>query len=718
MMPSMLLSRFRTLAGSTALALALTALAAPAQEAPSMLIADHVEILGDGRLVARGNVEAMQGTAHIKASRITYDPDAESLSIEGPIFLKEGDNTVILASSADLSTDLTEGLMRSAQVVLDQQLQIKAVELNRVSGRYTQLYNVVASSCEVCAANPVPLWQIRAKRVIHDQEEKQIHFDHAVFDVVGVPVFYLPHLRIPDPTLERATGFLAPSFHNGNDLGFGVKLPYFIALGSDKDLTLTPYLAAGYTQTLELRYRQAFRKGYVEFNGAVSNDSLKDDSGLRAYGWAVGRFDLPRDFKLSFDIEAVSDDDYPGDYDYLNNKDRLDSTIRLQRVKRDQLLVGEVIYYESLRSEDDNDTQPFQLGDLSWEQRFQPAGIGGIASLGLELHGHQRRSDIDVIGRDVARLTGLVDWQRDWVGPWGILLDVQTMMMFDHTSVNQDDSYDSPISRIVPLGAVELRWPWVRNGAGASHVIEPVAQLVWSRDEDDPTPNDESTQLEFDSGNLFGLSRFPALDQYEAGFRANLGLSWTRYDPAGWSMGGMLGRILRSDSLDQFDGFEIFEGRESDWLAELRFELANRLSLNSRTTFDDDFDFNRHELRVGWNSDVFDLSSGFVWLEPSETESRHDKTREWTLEAGWDVNEWLSTTLDWRYDMVLERSASTRIGIEYQTDCLAFDFALRRRYTDYDQDEPETDFSFQVDLAGINGAGSGRARPRRLACRG
>ena len=711
-------ARLRRLLGTAAtLALAAGSVGAQQADAPSMLIADQVEILSDGKLVASGNVEAMQGDAHLKAPRITYDPDAETLQIDGPIYLQEGENTSILADSAELSTDLTQGLMRSARVVLDQQLQINAVEMNRVNGRYTQLYNVVASSCEVCAAHPVPVWQIRARRVIHDQEEKQIHFRNATLDVVGVPVFYLPYFRIPDPTLDRASGFLTPSFQSGDDLGFGVKLPYFFAIDPHKDLTLTPYLAAGYTETLEMRYRQAFRKGYVEMNGAVSQDGLRE-GGLRAYGNVVGYFALPKDFSLSFDIEAVSDDDYLNDYDYLGGKDRLDSAVTLQRVKRDKLFVGEIILYKSLRSEDDSEMLPSQLADLTWQQRIQPPVIGGIASFGVELHGHKRRSEINIEGRDVARFTGFVDWQRDWVGPAGLLFGVQTVALFDQTGVAQDNTYDSPISQFVPIGAAELRWPWVRNGAYGSQVIEPVIQLVWSRKHDKSTPNDESTQLEFDSGNLFALSRFPALDQYEEGFRANVGLSWTRFDAAGWSMGATVGRILRSDDYRQFDGYEIFENKDSDWLAELRFDLANRITLNNRATFDNSFKFNRNELRLGWDGDGLDVATSFVWLEPSLTEYRYDRIREWRMEAGWDVNDRLTTLLDWRYDMVLDRSASTRVGFAYQTECVDFDFVLRRRYTEYNQDQPKTDFAFQVDLAGIGGAGGGHSRPRRLACWG
>ena len=106
------------------------------------------------------------------------------------------------------------------------------------------------------------------------------------FLIRNVPVFYLPRLRLPDPTLDRATGFLTPSIRTTSQLGTGLKIPYFIKIGDHKDLTLTPYLSSR-TRTLELRYRQAFARGRIEFNGAVTRDDERPDS-TRGYVFGYG----------------------------------------------------------------------------------------------------------------------------------------------------------------------------------------------------------------------------------------------------------------------------------------------------------------------------------------------------------------------------------------------------------------------------------------------
>ncbi|MFD0979769.1 LPS-assembly protein LptD [Tropicimonas aquimaris] len=695
-----------------------TALPAAAQEdSPvSTLIADRVEITADGKLVASGNVEALYDGARLRAGRIIYDQDADLLEIEGPIVLTQGENTIVLADSAALSPDLSNGLLRSARVVMDQQLQLAAAEIDRVDGRYTQLYRTVASSCEVCAAHPVPLWQIRARRVVHDDLEKQLYFDDAVFEVVGVPVMYLPQLRLPDPTVERASGFLTPSLRTTDELGFGVKIPYFFRIGDHKDLTVTPYVSANRTRTLELRYRQAFRNGEIEMNGAVSRDDIRPE-GRRAYLFADGAFSLPDDYTLEFDIETVSDDTYLLDYDY-SDKDRLDSALTLSRVGRDRLFEAEAVAYRSLRSSEDNETQPFLVGDATWTRRYDVPVVGGTGSFQLEAHGHQRRSSVDVEGRDVGRVAGLLDWTRAWSGPVGMLFTADARLFFDRTIVNDDSNYPDTINQTTPYGAVEVRWPWVRQDAHSSQVIEPVVQLVWSPDDGEDTPQDESTQLEFDEGNLLSFSRFPADDVQERGLRANVGISWTRYDEAGWTLGATVGRIYRQEDLGQFSGYETFDGIESDLLTAVRLELPNRMTLINRALLGDDYDVTKNKLRLSWDGDMLDFASTYVWMEPSEAEDRDDITHEWRIDGDWQINDRWSSSADVRYDLELDRSASARVGIVYSTECATFDLSVRRRFTSTEQLNPSTDYTFEVQLAGFGTSGDGRSSASRSACRG
>ena len=129
--------------------LALMPLRAAAQDA-ALLVADNLYITRERELVASGNVEAFQDGVRLRASAIRYDQGTGALSIEGPITLTEEDGTVITATAAELDADMRNGILRGARLVLNQQLQLAAVQIDRVDGRYNQLYKTAVTSCRVC----------------------------------------------------------------------------------------------------------------------------------------------------------------------------------------------------------------------------------------------------------------------------------------------------------------------------------------------------------------------------------------------------------------------------------------------------------------------------------------------------------------------------------------------------------------------------------------
>lgn len=703
------------------IALLLWPFVAIAQDLAS-LVADRVAIAGDDTLVASGNVEVFHQGSRLKASRITYDRGADRLLIDGPIVLTDDAGTIILADQADLSSDFTDGVLTSARMVLDQQLQLAASEMMRIGGRYTSLGKTVVSSCKVCAANPTPLWEIRADRVVHDQLERQIYFNNASFRVAGVPVFWLPRLRIPDPTLDRQTGFLAPSFRTTSGLGFGFKVPYFIRIGDDKDLTVTPYLSSKNGRSVDLRYRQAFRTGTMEWSGAISRDELLPGQ-TRGYLNATGRFTLPRDFILTFSGEYVTDDAYLLDYG-ISSRDRLDSRLEVARTRRNEHISARLINFRSIRDGDVNSRLPSIVTDLTYQRRFSPGLIGGEGGFRLQTHNHYRSStnpadtDGDGIGdgRDMGRLSLTADWRRNWVLPVGVLASAMTEINGDFYRVEQDAAFAGSSFRGVAAGGVELRMPWMRNSQnGVSHVIEPVVQLVWTSRNKTTIPNEDSVLVEFDEGNLFSLNRFPGADAVEKGRYANIGLGYTRYDPAGWSLGLTMGRVFRQEDLGQFGVASGLQGKQSDWLGAMRLSVAQGVTLTNRFVFDTQFRVTKGEMRLDLNRDDFGLSSSYIRTRADAVENRAAPVSELTLDGRYQFTPSWQARLNTRYDFVADRAASAGLNLAFRNECLKVDLAVQRRFTASTAVKPTTDFGLSVDLLGFGGKAN---RGPAAACRG
>ena len=678
-----------------------------AQESPdpAMLVADDVYLNGEDRLTAYGNVEALYDGRRLQASEITYDQTTETLIIKGPITLHEGNNTLLLAESGELDRDIRNGILRGARIVMDNQVQLAAHTMARRDGRYNKMYKAAVTSCRICKTGRPPLWQIRARRVVHDQQEKQLYFDDAQFQIMDVPVFYMPRLRLPDPTLERATGFLIPSLHNSTQLGFGVRVPYFIRIGDHKDLTLTPFISAN-SLTLEARYRQAFRNGRIEFEGAISDDDFGPRS-TRGYIFGRGTFELPRDFILTFDIEVVRDDAYLVDYGY-SDKDRLQNELALERVERDEYIRGALTHFYSLRSGESNATLPSVVGNAEYERRFHPDTLGGELRFNALAHSHYRSSSQRTDGRDVTRLTLSGDWMRNWTLPGGVRARVQTGLALDSFHIAQSGNFSrSEATETTPSAALRLRWPLLKTeGGGATQVIEPTLQLAWVGGSNPNVPNDESTLIEFDEGNLFAMSRFTAPDRRERGLTGAYGISWTRLDPKGWQASFAVGQVVREERETEalgasFTNSSGLDGKFSDVLFAGQFKNGNGLTLTARSLFDSAFDTTKAEARASWNTGRTNLGATYIWLRRDPRENRPGNVSEWAFDASQRLSRHWTGSADWRYDVAQDRSVRAGVGLKYTNECVDIALSASRRFTSSTILEPSTNISFTVGLRGF-----------------
>lgn len=687
-----------------------------AQDVPTTLIADDISVTRDRVLSATGNVEVFQGDRRLQAQGILYDGRTGQMTITGPIRLDDGTDITILASSAELDRNLENGLLTSARLVLNEQLQLAAVEMHRVDGRFAQLTRTAVTSCRICENDPrPPLWQIRASRIIHDQEERQIYFEDAQLRIRNTPIFYLPRLRMPDPTLGRATGFLIPSIRTTSQLGTGIKVPYFFRLGDHRDLTVTPYLS-GSTRTLELRYRQAYRRGRIEFNGAVTQDDIRPDD-TRAYLFGFGQFQLDRGYVLDFDIEATTDDAYLKDYGY-SDKDRLDSEIRVSRARRDKYVSVSYTAFRSLRDDEENSILPANAINGIYEKRYFPSAVGGELRLNVHAHAHFRQSsllvdgpDFDTLsdGADVFRLNTDLGWWRTFTFG-GIRAETELGVAGDIFDIRQDPNFPDTEAGVFPRAALTLRYPMVRHGsAGVTQYIEPVVQLGWTGGDALDIPNSESTRVEFDEGNLLSLSRFPAEDARELGHAVAYGVHWSRHSPDAWDAALTVGQVLRDDENTAFTQTSGLNGTESDFLLAGQVTLDDRLWLGARTVFNESLDFRKAELRGDWEDDRFSLAGTYVWLGADLDEERPDPINEMGVNGSYNIDRHWKADFDWRYD--LEEGEPTRIavGFTYDNECVSVGLGIRRRLTSSTSIEPTTDFGFSVSLKGFStGDGTGK----------
>ena len=101
-----------------------------------------------------------------------------------------------------------------------------------------------------------------------------IHYKGASLKIYDKKVFYFPKFFHPDPTVKRQTGFLIPRLQENSTTGLSLKLPYFIALAENKDITFSPRFFNNDKLLLQSEFRQKNKKSdqIVDFSQFVSTD--------------------------------------------------------------------------------------------------------------------------------------------------------------------------------------------------------------------------------------------------------------------------------------------------------------------------------------------------------------------------------------------------------------------------------------------------------------
>lgn len=682
------------------------------QDQPVALVADEVTFDSEtGVVTARGSVEVYQGDRTLTAQMISYDTRQDRFSAEGDIAIRDPAGVVIYADIAELDGQLRDGLARGARAVLADGSRMSAVSARRINGEINALSKAVYSSCDVCREDPEPLWQIRARRVVHDQVSKDIYYQDAVFEVKGVPVFWLPYFSHADPTVKRRSGLLTPKFQSSTTYGYGMKIPYHFVLGPDRDATVTAFGTTKDGLILEGEYRAVKETGFYTLQGSLHKNDYDGDDKVRGHIFANALFQGPADFEYGADIALSTDDAYLRRYDFTDD-DRLTNELFLRRYRNDGFASLSALYFQSNREDEPQDEIPVALPEFELRQRFDAPVIGGDLFANGSLLALARDE-----GRDVLRLSGGLDWERSLVSETGLAFRGFAEGRVDFYKFDDDSSTgDTTEGRALGLAGVEISYPLVKHGERNTQILEPVVQLILSNEGGNPDdiPNEDSLDFSFDDTNLFSTSRSPGLDVWEEGPRINLGWRYELTSEGGLDLSASGGRVLRFNEAEEFPSGSGLSGTNSDYVAAWSLGYGQNFNLTNRLRLTDDFVFARNEILAEVDYSGWRAEGSYVFFESDVDANVPEDRQELAFKGEVDVTDAWTLSAGFRYDAEQSEFLRYDAGIMYRNECVEVDFGLSRRFTDTEGAPASTSVGLEVKLLAV--ALSREERAGRRAC--
>jgi len=688
------------------------------QDEPILLEADNVIYDTEDEVVtAEGNVQAIQAGSVLLADKVVYYRLEDRVVAEGNVSLTDPDGNVFFGDQATLSDKFQNGLIRGFSALLEDSSRVAAAEAERVDGKRHLLRKGIFSSCEVCEKDGKktnPTWQIKAVRVVQDQEDLTVAYRDVFLEVKGVPIFYAPYFSHPDPSVKRKSGFLFPTVGTDDQLGTLAEVPYFFALAPNYDVTVSPIFTgdAGAVMKSSWRHRTPF--GEYALDGSITNakdfndlNQRTDNREIRGHVFGEGRFEATRYSAGGYKVELTNDDTYLRRYNISSEVD-LESEVFFERIKRRNYAFISSHYFQGLRANDDPGLTPFVLPRIKAHMTFTPGRFGRINVDGDALV--LQRTE----GLDSRRVSVGIDWENRITTNWGQVWKPFVHLRGDiyHTSDRRlanpafKGSNDRFTTRVLPAAGIDFRWPFVRPFRQANVVVEPIVQAIASPVGGNPEAisNEDSETLVFDFTNLFEVNKFPGLDRWEDGQRVNAGFKIGGYLPNGRFATVMFGRNFRFQETDAFGDISGLGGFQSDYVGRFIIQPVSWFSFSQNVRFDSDslaLKLNEVEASVRW----WRLSAAGSYLNVDKFDEEADlpPREEMTLRGIVRLTDHWSTFASTRRDLLEGQPLQTSVGVTYRDDCTLFNVSFRRSFFRDRDIQPSDTLLFNVVFKGLGG---------------
>jgi len=696
----------------------------PVADLPALISADQVSYDESLEVVtASGNVEISQGGRVLLADSISYNLRNDVVIASGNITLLEPTGEVIFAQYVELTDDLREGFVRDIRVMMTDRSRMAAASATRSGGNRSTLRKAVFSPCELCREDPsrAPLWQIKASRIVHNQEEKTIAYKDASFEVFGVPVAYLPYFEHPDPTVKRKSGFLAPTIGSSDSLGATVQVPYFWAISPDRDLTFEPIITSKQGPVLAADYRQLLRDGNLDLAGSATiadrarGDGTTAKDQFRGHLDAEGDFDINDTWRWGFDINRTTDDTYLRRYNFSSDR-TLTSAAFVEGFRGRNYMAVNNFYYQGLRTEDIDEEMPIILPMLDYNFVSEPGIAGGKYTLDVNALALHREE-----GRESRRMSVIGGWELPYTSPIGDVYKLSLSLEADGYWVESFDSRRQDVidpqqnadehltGRLFPQMALQWRYPWINETALGQQIIEPVVQAVAAPSQGmnpGEIPNEDSQDFEFDDTNLLSLNRFSGIDRVDPGSRVDYGIKWELIGDLGRTS-AFVGQSYRVERDENFQPGSGLEDNMSDYVGRVLLQPTQYLDLLYRFRIGkDNLEAIRNELDVAVGPPALNLQLGYLDINNTSGIAGFPGRSELTMQLNSKLSEYWSAFVAHRRDLEADSSLSTEGGITYHDECILIQAVARRSFYSDREIEPEDSFFLRLVLKHLGEIGT------------
>ena len=556
----------------------------------------------------------------------------------------------------------------------------------------------VFTLCDYRKNDKCPPWSIQATEMKHDSKTKTIYYDNALIKVYNIPIFYLPKLSHPDPTVDRRSGFLPASFSDTKNLGAGITLPYFWDINNDKNFTITNKLYGSENPLFLGEYHQAFRNSNLladfGYTDGYKNTSKKKKAGDKSHFFSkfVKNFNSANESStsLSLDVQKVSNDKYLKLYkinsnliDY--NTDTLENSIDLTHEDEDIFFGFRTSIFETL-NENYNDKYEYILPEITFDKNiFSSDVIGNLDfTSNYKAHNYDTNKFSNFLINNFNWNSNLINWGSGFKSK--ILGNLKNI---NYETKNIDlykkDTTNELYGAFGYLTEIELE----KDTNNSKHKLKPKVLVRYSPG----SMRKENEGYRLDPTGAFSMDRLNNIKNFEAGLSSTIGFDYKiRNNNNDFDFS--VAQIINEKENKKMASMTSLDEKLSDLVGTSKYQVNENIQLNYNFSVDQSYkQLNYNEF--GTTLDLNPVKIDFNYLKESEHigDQEYFKTK---FDFEKSNNGLLS--FETKRNLVTNSSEFYNLSYEYLNDCLRAGLVYRREFYNDSELEPENSLMFKITL--------------------
>ena len=569
--------------------------------------------------------------------------------------------------------------------------------LSRISEEKSEFQKSIFTICDHRKNDKCPPWSIQSSKMLHDNKKKTIYYDNAIIKIYDIPIFYMPKFSHPDPSVDRRSGFLSPSFEDTKNLGAGITIPYFFALNKDKNFILTNKLYVSENPLIIGEYHQAFKNSNLLFDFGYTEGFKKTDSKKRPGKKSHFFSEFTKNFKFSDDsnsnfkikTQEVSNDKYLKLYklksdliDY--NEQILENSIDFTYEKDDLFFGFNSSIYETL-SEDYIDKYEYIYPDITINKNLISNNTFG--NLDLETNYQIRKYETN---KFTNFLINDFNWNhkilKNSIFNSKLLGNLKNI---NYEVKNVDIYKKDTTSELFGAFGYLTELNLIKDNDNGLHKLSPKVFLRYAPGE----MRKEDTGNRLTPLSAFSIDRLDNEKNFETGLSGTIGFDYS-INKNNKDFDFSIAQIINNKENKKMPSKTSLDEKLSDIVGESSLQFNDQSKISYNFSLDQNYsDINYSDFETQFNFDPMKIGFNYI------LENKHIGDQEYfkgKLEYAKGKNGQLA--FETKRNLITNSAEFYNLSYEYFNDCLRAGLVYRREFYKDSELEPENSLMFKVTL--------------------